>query len=48
MTAPDEGWPRLALLHSAGLVERSREGHRVHYRLSRRGHHLLALFVDDD
>jgi DNA-binding transcriptional ArsR family regulator len=38
---------QLALLHSAGLVERSREGHHVYYRLSRRGRHLLALFVDD-
>jgi DNA-binding transcriptional ArsR family regulator len=38
---------QLALLHSAGLVERSREGHHVYYRLSRRGRHLLALFADD-
>jgi DNA-binding transcriptional ArsR family regulator len=38
---------QLALLHGAGLVERSREGHHVHYRLSRRGRHLLALFADD-
>jgi len=38
---------QLALLHGAGLVERSRDGHHVYYRLSRRGHHLLALFADD-
>jgi DNA-binding transcriptional ArsR family regulator len=38
---------QLALLHGAGLVERSREGHHVYYRLSRRGSQLLALFADD-
>lgn len=38
---------QLALLHSAGLVERSRERRRVYYRLSRRGRQLLALLVDD-
>jgi DNA-binding transcriptional ArsR family regulator len=38
---------QLALLHNAGLVERSRERRHVYYRLSRRGSQLLALFVDD-
>jgi DNA-binding transcriptional ArsR family regulator len=38
---------QLALLHSAGLVERSRERRYVYYRLSRRGSQLLALFEHD-
>jgi DNA-binding transcriptional ArsR family regulator len=38
---------QLALLHNAGLVERSRERRHVYYRLSRRGGQLLALFMDD-
>lgn len=38
---------QLALLHGAGLVERSRERHHVYYRLSRRGSQLLTLFMDD-
>jgi DNA-binding transcriptional ArsR family regulator len=38
---------QLGLLHSAGLVERSRDRRYVYYRLSRRGSQLLALFVDE-
>jgi len=39
---------QLMLLHRAGLAERSREGHLVYYRLSRRGRGLLGLFADAD
>jgi DNA-binding transcriptional ArsR family regulator len=38
---------QLTLLYRAGLADRSREGHAVYYRLSRRGGHLLALFTED-
>jgi DNA-binding transcriptional ArsR family regulator len=39
---------QLMLLHRAGLAERSRDGHLVYYRLSRRGRGLLGFFADVD